>query len=48
MESCSEEKLLEEKQGFEVVVVSFWLQAVVSVLLPGQGGVFLPFLKSRR
>lgn len=39
---------MREEQEFEVLVVSHWLQAVVSVLFLGQGGIFHLFLKSRK
>ena len=40
-------KFIGEGQEFEVKVISHWLQAVVSALLLGQSGLFLPFLKER-
>ena len=46
-EGCFEQKFIGEGQGFEVVMVSHWLRAVVSVLLLGHGEIFLLFVKSR-
>lgn len=46
-EGCFEQNFIGEEQGLEVVMVSHWLRAVVSVLLLGQGEIFLIFVKSR-
>lgn len=43
-----EQKFIGEEQESEIVAVSHWLQVVVSALLLGQEGNFLPFLKKRR
>lgn len=40
---CLEQKFIREEKKFEVVVVSHWLQVVVTVLLPKEGGVLLFF-----
>lgn len=47
-EGCFEQEFIREGQELEVVESPDQQEAVVSVLLLEQGGIFLPFLKRRR